>query len=206
MCGYSAARIHRAGAGFGGVVPDFLLPAKGHGTGPGVRLPVSVALRHSARGSAFVPVAGLALVALGFVAGFFLGVPHTVRERVSMWLSPWNNLIHGGDELAESLWAFATGGTPAWVSGWATPQVVPAGHTDLILSVLGEEWGFLGVAVVFVLYAFLVYRALRIALRARGGYDFFLAAGLAAATALQFLLISAARSACCRSRAWSLRS
>ena len=46
----------------------------------------------------------------GFVAGYFIGVPHTVGERVSMWLSPWDNLVHGGDQLAHSLWAFATGG------------------------------------------------------------------------------------------------
>ena len=143
-----------------------------------------------ARGSAFVPVAGLALVALGFVAGFFLGVPHTVRERVSMWLSPWSNLVHGGDQLAQSLWAFATGGTSGMGIGLGDPQVVPAAHTDLILSALGEEWGFLGVAAVFVLYGFVVYKALRIGLRARGDYEFFLAAGLAAATALQILLIA----------------
>ncbi len=74
--------------------------------------------------------------------------------------------------------------------GRGDPQVVPAAHTDLILSALGEEWGFLGVAAVFALYAFLVWRALRIALRARTDYEFFLAAGLAAATALQILLIA----------------
>ena len=44
---------------------------------------------------------------------------------------------------------------------------------------------------VFVLYAILVYRALRIAVRASTDYQFFLAAGLASATALQLLLISA---------------
>ncbi len=38
--------------------------------------------------------------------------------------------------------------------------------------------------------AFIVWRALRIALRARTDYEFFLAAGLAAATALQILLIA----------------
>jgi cell division protein FtsW (lipid II flippase) len=143
-----------------------------------------------ARGSAVVPVAGLALVAFGFVAGFFVGIPHTVRERVSMWLSPWNNLVHGGDQLAQSLWAFATGGTSGMGIGLGDPQVVPAAHTDLILAALGEEWGFLGLAAVFVLYGFLVYKALRIGLRARGDYEFFLAAGLAAATALQILLIA----------------
>ena len=143
-----------------------------------------------ARGSAFVPAAGLGLLVLGFAAGYFLGVPHTVSERVAMWLSPWDNLVHGGDQLAHSLWAFATGGVTGTGVGLGDPQVVPAAHTDLILSVLGEECGFLGVAAAFALYAFLVYRAFRIALRARTDYEFFLASGLAAATALQVLLIA----------------
>jgi cell division protein FtsW (lipid II flippase) len=144
-----------------------------------------------ARASALVPAIGLALVVCGFVAGFYLGVPHTVGERVSMWLSPWDNLVHGGDQLAHSLWAFATGGVSGMGLGMGDPQLVPAAHTDLILSALGEEMGFCGVAAVFALYAFLVWRALRIGLRARSDYEFFLAAGLAAATALELLLIAA---------------
>jgi cell division protein FtsI/penicillin-binding protein 2 len=143
-----------------------------------------------ARSSALAPVAGLALVVAGFAAGYWLGVPHTVGERVRMWLSPWDNLVHGGDQLAHSLWAYATGGIGGTGIGRGDPQMVPAGHTDLILSVLGEQWGWAGVAVVFALYAFLVYRSFRIALRARSDYEFFLAAGIGAATALQILLIS----------------
>jgi hypothetical protein len=143
-----------------------------------------------ARGSAFVPAVGLALVALAFAVGYSIGIPHTVGERVSMWLSPWNNMVHGGDQLAHSWWAFATGGASGMGIGLGDPQVVPAAHTDLILSALGEEWGFLGVAAVFALYGFIVYKALRIALRARSDYEMFLGAGLAAATALQILLIS----------------
>ncbi len=143
-----------------------------------------------ARGSVFVPAAGLAILGAGFAGGYLLGVPHTVGERVSMWLSPWDNLVHGGDQLAHSLWAYATGGIAGTGIGRGDPQLVPAAHTDLILSALGEQWGFLGVAAVFALYAYLVYRSLRIALRARSDYEFFLAAGMAAATALQILLIA----------------
>ena len=142
-----------------------------------------------ARGSVAVPTAGLALLASGFAAGYFLGVPHTVGERVSMWLSPWDNMVHGGDQVADSLWAYATGGVWGTGMGMGEPQLVPAAHTDLILSALGEQWGFAGVAVVFGLYTLIVWRAFRIALRARTDYEFFLAAGLAAATALQILLI-----------------
>lgn len=143
-----------------------------------------------ARGSGFLPAAGLALLAAGFAVGFVIGVPHTVRDRVSMWFSPWDNMIRGGDQLAHSLWAFATGGLSGMGAGLGDPQIVPAAHTDLVLSALGEEWGFLGIAAVFALYAVLIYRSVRIALRARGDYEFFLAAGLAAATALEILLIS----------------
>ena len=143
-----------------------------------------------ARGSALVPAAGLLLLASGFVAGYFIGIPHTVGERVSMWLSPWDNLVHGGDQLAQSLWAFATGGVSGMGIGLGDPQLVPAAHTDLILSALGEEWGFLGVAAVFALYALIVWRSIRVALRARTDYEFFLGAGLASATAVQVLLIA----------------
>src|ERR1017187_4390378 len=143
-----------------------------------------------ARGSAFVPLAGLALLGAGFAGGYVLGVPHTVRERVSMWLSPWDNVVHGGDQLAHSLWGYATGGIAGTGMGRGDPQLVHAGHTDLILSVLGEQWGWMGIAAVFALYAFLIYRSFRIALRARSDYEFFLAVGIGAATALQILLIA----------------
>lgn len=132
---------------------------------------------------------GLALLLAGFGAGYTLGVPHTVSARVNMWASPWNNLVHGGDQLAQSLWAFATGGTFGTGLGLGDPALVPASHTDLILSALGEEWGFLGFAAIFALYGILLYRAFRIALRAESDYEFFLATSLAAATALQLLLI-----------------
>lgn len=143
-----------------------------------------------ARGRAFLPAAGLLLVFFGFVAGNVIGVPHNVHERVSMWLSPWDNVVHGGDQLADSLWAYASGGAAGTGTGQGDPQVVPAAHTDLILSAIGEEWGFAGVAAVFLLYGLIIWRAIRIALGARSDYDFFLAAGFAAATALEILLIA----------------
>lgn len=132
---------------------------------------------------------GLALLLAGFAAGYLLGVPHTVSARVNMWASPWNNVVHGGDQLAQSLWAFATGGTFGTGLGLGDPALVPASHTDLILSALGEEWGFLGFAAILALYGILLYRSFRIALRAESDYEFFLATGLATATALQLLLI-----------------
>ena len=81
---------------------------------------------------------------LGFASGYFLGFPKNVAGRVSMWLSPWDNSVRGGEQVAHSLWAFATGGAFGTGSGLGDPQWMPAAHTDLILAALGEEWGFLG--------------------------------------------------------------
>jgi cell division protein FtsI/penicillin-binding protein 2/cell division protein FtsW (lipid II flippase) len=143
-----------------------------------------------ARGSTVVPLVGLALLMFGFFAGYGLGVPHTVHDRVSMWRSPWDNMVHGGDQLAHSLWAYSSGGLTGSGFGEGEAQMVPAAHTDLILAAAGEEGGFLLVALIFAIYAYIVWRSLRIALRARTDYEFFLGAGMAAVTALQILLIA----------------
>ncbi len=150
-----------------------------------------LALYAVARNGTAMLFGGLAALAAGFGAGYLLGVPRTVSARVNMWMSPWNNAVHGGDQLAQSLWGFATGGVFGTGLGLGDPALVPAAHTDLILSGLGEEWGFLGLTAIFILYAVLLYRTFRIALRAANDYEFFLATGLAAAMALQILLIGA---------------
>lgn len=133
---------------------------------------------------------GLLVLVGGFFVGYKLGVPHTVEERVQMWLSPWNNTVRGGDQVVHSLWAFATGGPWGAGIGLGEPQFIPAGYTDLVLAVLGEEWGFVGVLAVFLLYGLLTYLGLRIALRAATDYGVFLGLGLTLLIALQVLLIA----------------
>ena len=151
---------------------------------------VFLALYGIARGGVLVPVAGLLVVVAGFATGYWLKIPRTVGERVTMWLSPWKNPVRGGDQLAHSLWAFSTGGLSGMGPGKGEAALVPAAHTDLILSALGEDLGFLGVVAVIAIFAYLTYRGIRIALQALTDYEFFLAMGLTLATALQFLLIA----------------
>ena len=143
-----------------------------------------------ARRKVGLAAAGLAVVVGGFVVGYAIGHPHTVSERVNMWRSPWDNHVHGGDQLADSLWALATGGATGTGLGLGNPEIVPAAHTDLVLSALGEQVGFLGIAAVFALYGLLIYRSLRIAIRAPASYSFFLVVGLALVFGFQILLIA----------------
>jgi len=143
-----------------------------------------------ARGRWGLALFGIALLIGGVAIGYNLGKPTSVVDRISMWLAPWDNNVRGGDQLAHSIWALATGG--AWGSGpgWGDPGMIPAGHTDLVLPAIGEEWGFAGVVTVALLFAFLVHRAFRIALAAVDDYAMFLALGLGSLIALEMLLIT----------------
>ncbi len=143
-----------------------------------------------ARGKAGLAVTGIVILVAGVTVGYQFGHPATVVERVSMWLSPWDNDVSGGDQLAHSIWALSTGGVWGSGPGWGDPALIPAGHTDLVLPAIGEEWGFAGVAAIALLFAFLVKRSFRIARAASSEYAMFLVLGFASLLALEMLLIS----------------
>jgi cell division protein FtsI/penicillin-binding protein 2/cell division protein FtsW (lipid II flippase) len=143
-----------------------------------------------ARKRPWAAIAGLALVVLVFWIAHSFGIPQTVTQRINMRNSPWDNYVHGGDQLAHSLWALSSGGLLGSGLGMGSPDTIPAGHTDLVVSALGEEWGLVGVLAVYILYGFLLWRCVGVALRANGVYSFFLVIGLATVTALQIILIT----------------
>ncbi len=141
------------------------------------------------RGRVALVLSGFATLAAGFAVGYMLGVPNTVTRRVAIWLDPWENALPGGDQIAHALWALSSGGMWGLGPGVGDPELIPAGHTDLVMSALGEELGYVGIACLAVLFVLLVWRMLAIALRSPGDYTFFLATGLALALASQTIVI-----------------
>jgi cell division protein FtsI/penicillin-binding protein 2/cell division protein FtsW (lipid II flippase) len=144
----------------------------------------------TARGRPWLAVAGIVAMVAAVAVGYRIGQPHTVVQRIDMWLSPWDNTVRGGDQLVHGLWALATGGPTGSGPGWGDPALIPAGNTDLVLPSIGEEWGFAGVAAIALLFGFLVARGLRAARRAETTYGFFLAAGLSSLIAFEMMLIT----------------
>ena len=135
--------------------------------------------------------AGATLLGASLWIGYAFGIPSTVRTRVAIWLSPWDNGLRGGDQIAQGLWALATGARDGTGLGLGDTRLVPAAHTDFVLAVIGEELGFAGLAATFCLCAVIALEALRIARRARGDYSRFLAFGIALSLVVQWLLIGA---------------
>src|SRR5579863_566095 len=151
---------------------------------------VFLTLYSIARNRVTLAATGMLVLLGGFLAGYYLGIPKTVHDRVAMWLSPWSNTVRGGDQVAHSLWAMASGGALGSGPGLGESDVIPAGYTDLIVSVLGEDWGFLGLLSVYLIYGLLIWLGLRIARRAASDYQFFLALGLTLLVSAELLLIS----------------
>ena len=143
-----------------------------------------------ARGRWGLATLGVLLLVSGVAIGYRMGKPPTVVDRISMWLSPWDNDVRGGDQLAHSVWALSTGGVWGSGPGWGDPGMIPAGHTDLVLPAIGEEWGFAGVLAAGVLFGLVVHRAFQIARSATDEYAMFLSLGLGILIALEMLLIS----------------
>lgn len=133
---------------------------------------------------------GLAIVLVGLVGAFYLGQPWTVVKRIHIFLDVWNNGLRGGDQIAHSLWALASGGLKGAGPGLGDTATIPAGHTDLIISSVGEEFGWVTVVLVLALYALLTIRSIRAALYSGDDYDLFLALGLTLVTGWQTLLIT----------------
>jgi cell division protein FtsI/penicillin-binding protein 2/cell division protein FtsW (lipid II flippase) len=143
-----------------------------------------------AHGEPWLAVLGIVVMVAAVIVGYHLGQPRTVVDRINMWVSPWDNDVHGGNQLAHALWAFSTGGMWGSGPGYGDPGMIPAGSTDLVLPAIGEEWGLVGVLSVLLLIGFLISRAFRIARRAASDYAFFLGLGLGCLLAFEMLLIS----------------
>lgn len=142
-----------------------------------------------ARAAGGLVIGGLLVVIAGLAIGYALGVPATITRRVAIWADPWDNTLPGGDQISHALWALASGGLQGLGLGVGDPQFVPAGHTDLVAAAIGEEMGLVGLAAIVALFALLVWRLLRIAIRAPGDYTAFLTIGLTLGLAVQALVI-----------------
>ena len=127
----------------------------------------------------------------GFYIGYRLNISETLTDRVRMWQSPWDNTVRGGAQVAQAIWALATGGSFGTGLGLGDTRYLPAGHTDLVLAALGEELGIAGLLSIAALYALIAWRGFRIGLAATTDYGFFLATAVTLFLVLPVLVMGA---------------
>jgi cell division protein FtsW (lipid II flippase) len=116
-----------------------------------------------------------------------------VQSRITVWLHVLDPeyIQDQGFQVAQSMFAMATGGIAGTGLGRGHPQEIPDAHTDFVFAAVGEELGLFGSTAVLLLFTLLVARGFRTAL-ARSATDSFgqlLAAGVAVILALQTFVI-----------------
>jgi cell division protein FtsW (lipid II flippase) len=132
---------------------------------------------------------GMALFVAGAIVGY-IAFPH-VQDRVQIWMHALEpSYVHDrGYQLAQSEFAFATGGIAGTGLGRGHPGLIPFAPTDFIYAGFGEELGLFGSVVVLLLYVAMVSRGLRIALSREDPFSKLLATGLVFTLAFQTFII-----------------
>ena len=102
--------------------------------------------------------------------GWFAFLKPYQKERIVVFMNPERDPLGSGYQVTQAKIAIGSGGIHGKGFRNGTQGkfgFVPEHHTDFIFSVLGEEWGFVGVIVVLSLYLYLVMLALSFAKHAR---------------------------------------
>lgn len=111
-------------------------------------------------------------------------------NRTAMaWGGVWDNSVAGGDQVAQGLWSLSTGGFSGLGLGNGNPSLVPAAHTDMVFTSIGEMLGLAGLILVTLCFVILVHRSLLIGRKAAHPFVMYLVMGIAIVTGVQFLFI-----------------
>lgn len=110
------------------------------------------------------------IVAIAIPVGWNFFLKPYQQERLLIFLDPERDPLGSGYQVTQAKIAIGSGGITGkgFTEGTqAKLEFLPARHTDFIFAVLGEEWGFVGVIIVLVLYLFLIIQSFNIAKQAR---------------------------------------
>ena len=177
-----------------GVIPILLLMAPLAGLlllQPNFSMLVSLAVACFA----MLVMSGMRWLQIGVLFGAGLGVGSALmfargyrEERVSGFLDPWND--PSAHQLRQSLIAFGSGGI--WGQGLGASRqkflFLPYGESDMIFSIIAEELGLVGAAILVLTYVFLFTRCYRIAMRCPDAGGSLLAAGCTTLLAIQTVI------------------
>lgn len=111
-------------------------------------------------------------------------------RRLLIFLDPWKDPVKDGYQLVQSLYALGSGGLFGVGLGNSRQKLLylPYAESDFILSIVGEELGFVGLALLMLLFWVLVWRGLLAAAKAPDNFGMLMASGITSLIGVQFLI------------------
>lgn len=133
-------------------------------------------------------VSALVVGVPGIIALIFLE-PYRL-QRVITFLNPWSDPTGDGWQVIQSLYAIGSGGLFGAGLGESKQKYlyIPEPHNDFIFSILAEELGFIGCAVVIILFAIFIWRGVLIAMKSPDMFGSLIAIGITAQIAIQVII------------------
>lgn len=128
-------------------------------------------------------------IILSPLAWFFL--KNYQKDRLLVFLNPNIDPLGAGYTMIQSKIAIGSGrffGKGLLSGTQSRLNFLPERHTDFIFSVVGEEWGFVGVVLILVLFFLLIKRAVSIAETTKDDFGGLIATGLATLLAVQTII------------------
>ncbi|MBQ3235719.1 MAG: putative lipid II flippase FtsW [Clostridia bacterium] len=127
-----------------------------------------------------------ALIALPIM---IIAEPYRLK-RLMAFINPWASPKGEGYQLLQSLYALGSGGFfgVGLFNSRQKYRFLPFAESDFILSVIGEELGFIGVFILFTVMFFLSYRGYRASLKCNSFFGFMTAFGITTVFVLQVLV------------------
>ena len=123
------------------------------------------------------------------VAGLIIVAPYRLK-RILSFIDPWSDPLGSGFQIIQSLYAIGPGGLLGLGFGNSIQKhfYLPEPQTDFIFSIISEEFGFMGVLIVAILFIIIIYRGFRISKNCENRFGKYLAFGITFQLAFQALL------------------
>ena len=148
--------------------------------------------------------AGAVLFAAGIHLGWFVGVGSLavgalaliifatdyMTNRIKLWINPWEDPQGLGYQTIQSLLAIGSGGLLGLGLGKSRQKFlyIPEPENDFVFPIVVEELGFVGGAIVLILFALLILRGYWLALHARDKFGTLTIVGIITLLATQVFL------------------
>ncbi|HHT9129735.1 MAG TPA: putative lipid II flippase FtsW [Candidatus Brocadiaceae bacterium] len=110
--------------------------------------------------------------------------------RLTTYLNPWKDPSGAGYHIIQSWIALGSGGLTGLGIGSSKQKLffLPESSSDFIFTIIGEEFGFLGVMVIISLFSLLIWQGLKIVHAAKDVFGFFLGLGITIMFGLQAII------------------
>ena len=140
-------------------------------------------------GCRLIYLALTALLAMGGAVLLIFFEPYRFK-RLASSMDPFSDPLNSGYQVSQSLYAFGSGGATGAGLGASKQKLLflPESYTDFIMSILGEELGFVGMCLFFFLFGMFLWRAFLTSYRQEELRDKMVAFGLTIMFALNAVL------------------